>query len=542
MTVSSADLNPQAAGSGTSEPLGVADHAAAEIVNLSKTFPGTKALDGVSMTLKRGEVHGLVGQNGSGKSTLIKVLAGYYEPDPGAEIYVAGQPVTARHGFSPSEYNMRFVHQGLGLIDEFNAVDNIALAGGYVTSKRGRIRWRSQADRARDLLATVGVDLDVWRPVGEFEAVERTAVAIARALASGRPGSGLLVLDEPSVALSPHEIDRLLSIVRGVADTGVAVLYVSHYLDEVLQIAKQVTVLRNGKLVTTRDVAGLDKRELIRLMIGGEIQSGRPELSGHSGSGAAGDTAEPVMSVSNLNGRELRDLSFDLYRGEVLGVAGALGSGRTELPLALAGAARPCSGGILVGGHAPSRRSPRSMRDLGLVLVPGDRHRQGSIAEFTVSENTTLARLEAFRRRGRLRHSLERSYTTEWISQLDVRPPYPDSAFSSLSGGNQQKVVLGKWLGTEPTILVLDEPTSGVDVGARATIYDIVRAQAAAGLGVVVCSSDTAELIELSDRVIVLRAGKIAAELPGAALDEASILHAMEGQGDAFGSGTRAEE
>jgi ribose transport system ATP-binding protein len=538
--VPSADRSRHRTPSRAPEPVAPVGDIAVEIVNLSKTFPGTKALDGVSLTLRRGEVHGLVGQNGSGKSTLIKVLAGYHEPDPGAEIYVAGKPVASRHGFSPSDYNMRFVHQGLGLVDEFNAVDNIALSGGYVTTTRGRIRWRSQARRARELLATVGVDLDVWQPVGTFAAVERTAVAIARALASGRPGSGLLVLDEPSVALSPSEIERLLGIVRGVADTGVAVLYVSHYLDEVLQVAKRVTVLRNGQLVITRDVAGLDKRELIRLMIGGEIQSYR--RGGGAGGGTSNQMARPVLSVTNLTGRELRGLSFDLHRGEILGVAGTLGSGRTELPLALAGAARDCSGKILVADAEPRQHSPRSMKDLGVVLVPGDRHRQGSIAEFTVSENTTLARLEAFRRRGTLRHGLERHYTSEWIDQLDVRPPSPDAAFSSLSGGNQQKVVLGKWLGTNPTVLVLDEPTSGVDVGARATIYDIVRAQATAGLGVIVCSSDTTELAELSDRVIVLRAGEIAAELPGSALDEASILHAMEDQEDAVATGARTDE
>jgi ribose transport system ATP-binding protein len=538
MTVSSADLSRQP---GAPEPGSPARDAAVEIVNLSKTFPGTKALDGVSVTLSQGEIHGLVGQNGSGKSTLIKVLAGYYQPDPGAEIYVAGKRIGTRHGFSASDYNMRFVHQGLGLIGEFNAVDNIALAGGYITTRRGRIRWGSQAERARELLATVGVEPDMWRPVGELEAVERTAVAIARALATGRPGGGLLVLDEPSVALSPSEIERLLGIVRGVADTGVAVLYVSHYLDEVLQVAGHVTVLRNGKLVTTRDVAGLEKRELIRLMIGGEIKLSGTKPASAEPTSTPSDTSRPVLSVSNLSGRELHGLSFDLYRGEILGMAGTLGSGRTELPLALAGATDQSSGAIVVGGSQPRRRNPRDMKDLGLALVPGDRHRQGSIAEFTVSENATLARLDAFRRRARLRHGLERSYTTQWIEQLDVRPPHPDQAFSSLSGGNQQKVVLGKWLGTAPTVLVLDEPTSGVDVGARATIYDIIRAQAAAGLGVIVCSSDTAELIELSTRVIVLRAGKIASELAGPTLDEADILHAMEDPGDVVPTDARAE-
>jgi ribose transport system ATP-binding protein len=538
--VASKDLNQHDAGPAAQMPNGDAAGAEVAIVNLSKTFPGTKALDGVSLTLERAEIHGLVGQNGSGKSTLIKVLAGFHQPDPGAEIYVEGKRISTSHGFAASDYGMRFVHQGLGLVDEFNAVDNIALAGGYLTTQRGRIRWRSQARQAQELLATVGVDIDVWRPVGEFAAVERTAVAIARALASGRAGRGLLVLDEPSVALSPSEIQRLLGIVRGLADTGVAILYVSHYLDEVLDIAHRVTILRNGRLVATRAIADLNKRELIRLMIGGEIRQASivPAEQAHSRGQDAPETA-PALTVQNLQGRELHRVSFTVSRGEILGVAGTLGSGRTELPLALVGAADQASGEILVGGVPPRRRDPRSMKDLGVVLVPSDRRRQGSIAEFTLRENATLAQLDAFRKRGRLQRSLERRYTVHWIEQLDVRPPLPDHHFSSLSGGNQQKVVLGKWLGTGPTVLVLDEPTSGVDVEARATIYDIIRAQAAAGLGVVVCSSDTAELVELASRVIVLRSGAVAAELSGPALNETEILHAMETEDDSFSSAVR---
>lgn len=538
--MASKDLSQHDAGSAAQVPDGRAAGAEVAIVNLSKTFPGTKALDGVSLTLGRAEIHGLVGQNGSGKSTLIKVLAGFHQPDPGAEIYVEGKRISTSHGFAASDYGMRFVHQGLGLVDEFNAVDNIALAGGYLTTRRGRIGWRSQARQARELLATVGVDIDVWRPVGEFAAVERTAVAIARALASGRPGRGLLVLDEPSVALSPSEIQRLLRIVRGLADTGVAILYVSHYLDEVLDIAQRVTVLRNGQLVATRAIADLNKRELIRLMIGGEIRQA-PIVPSEQPSGRGQNDAEgaPALTVQDMQGRELHGVSFTVGRGEILGVAGTLGSGRTELPLALVGAADQGSGEILVGGVPPRRRDPRSMKDLGVVLVPGDRHRQGSIAEFTLRENATLAQLGAFRKHGLLRRGLEWRYTVHWIEQLDVRPPFPERHFSSLSGGNQQKVVLGKWLGTGPTVLVLDEPTSGVDVEARAKIYDIIRAQAAAGLGVLVCSSDTAELVELASRVIVLRSGAVAAELSGPALDETAILHAMEAEDDTFSSAVR---
>ena len=412
-------------------------------------------------------------------------------------------------------------------MNEFNAIDNIAMAGGYIT-RRHRILWDRQARRTREPLSTVGVDVDLWRPVGEFEAVERTAVAIARALAGGVPGQGLLVLDEPTVALSPSEIQRLLRIVKGLADSGVAVLYVSHYLDEVLQIAQRVTVLRNGKLVTSRTADGLDKRELIRLMIGTDIQTmanGTAELAALGGQDVP---SAPALTARNLRGRELRGLSFEVYPGEILGIAGTLGSGRTELPLALVGAAERCSGDVSVGTSETRRRTTCAMKELGVVLVPGDRHRQGSIAEFSVTENATLAGLGRFRRRGRLSHAAERAYTVGWLERLDVRPPRPDLIFSTLSGGNQQKVVVGKWLGTKPTVLVLDEPTSGVDVEARSTIYRIIRDQAAAGLAIVACSSDTEELVELATRVIVLRDGVAAVELSSLPLDEAAILHAME--------------
>jgi ribose transport system ATP-binding protein len=497
------------------------------LVHVSKTFPGTRALRDVSLSIRPGEIHALVGQNGCGKSTLIKILSGFHEPDPGSEVYIRGERIEPhRAAEAARRLGLRFVHQGLGLIDELDAVDNIALAGAYETGFGGRIDWRSQAERSRELVARVGIEMNVRCPVGECDAVERTAVAIARALADLPPGQGTLVLDEPTVALTPGESERLFAIVRDLAKSGISILYVSHYLDEIFAIGDRLTILRNGSLIATHAVADITKHQLVTEMVGEELG----EASDAVHPGRVGN--QPVLSAEGLVGRELRGVSFDLFPGEILGIAGALGSGRSELPLALIGAASLEEGAVTVNGVEASRLSPHEMVALGLVLVPADRRQKGSVGEFSVSENLSLGNLSSLVRRGRVDRRAEAGFVEHWLHELDVRPPDPARSFQTLSGGNQQKVVLSKWLGMDPHVLVLDEPSSGVDVGARATIYGILRERAAAGLGVLICSSDTVEIAELATRVLVLRNGRVTAELVGADISEAATLGAIEGTGE----------
>jgi ribose transport system ATP-binding protein len=500
------------------------DRSPVEVINLSKTFPGTRALIDVSLRLERGEIHALVGQNGSGKSTLIKVLAGYHPPDPGGQVWVGGTEVTTDRTAAAHRLGLRFVHQGLGLIDELNAVDSFGLVSGFARTAAGRVHWKEQAIRVRSQLARFGVDVDVMRPVGQLHAIERTAVAITRALEGLEPASGALVLDEPTVALASREVGRLFEILREVQRSGVTVLYVSHYLDEVFAIADRVSILKGGQLVATRDTSTLDRDELVRLMVGHDVGS----LHGRRATESVTDET-PALRVRDLSGRQLRGIDFEVAPGEVLGIAGLQGSGIEECPYALIGASRHPGATIEIAGTVVRRPSPPAMAKLGIRLVPRDRRTEGSISEFNVRENMTLGRLPSFRRGGRIRPRDEQVFVRHWIEELELVPPDPERLYSTLSGGNQQKVVLGKWLGVDPRVLVLDEPTNGVDIGAREKIYTTIRDQAAQGLSFVVCSSDAAELAEISDRVLVLSGGRIAAELDGDRITETTIVQQLHG-------------
>ena len=497
------------------------DYSPVRVLALSKTFPGTRALVKVSLELERGEIHALVGQNGSGKSTLIKILSGYHSPDPGGQVWVGGAEITADRAASAYRLGLRFVHQGLGLIDELNAVDSFGIVSGFARTATGRVDWAGQAGRVRAQLARFGIDVDLMRPVGELDSVERTAIAITRALEGLEPGSGALVLDEPTVALSEREVSRLFDILREVQRSGVSVLYVSHYLDEVFAVADRVSILKGGRLVATRDTVSLDRNELVQLMVGREVGS----LHGRRGASRGAEAETPMLRVRNLSGRQLAGIDFDVAPGEVLGIAGLQGSGIGECPYALIGASRHPGATIEVEGVAARRPSPPRMAELGVRLIPRDRRTQGAIGGFNVRENMTLGRLKSFRRRGRIRPRDERIFVDHWINELELQPPDPERHYQTLSGGNQQKVILGKWLGVDPKVLVLDEPTNGVDIGAREKIYNTIRDQATRGLAFVVCSSDAAELAEVSDRVLVLSAGQIESEIEGEEITEAAIVH-----------------
>ena len=499
------------------------DDSPVRVLDLSKTFPGTRALIEVSLSLERGEIHALVGQNGSGKSTLIKILSGFHSSDPGSRVWVGGTEVTADLAASAHRLGLRFVHQGLGLIDELNAVDSFGIVSGFARASGRRVDWGAQAERVRAQLARFGVEVDVMRPVGELDAVERTAIAIARALEGLEPGSGALVLDEPTVALTEREVSRLFEILREVQSSGVSVLYVSHYLDEVFAIADRVSILKGGRLVATRDTASLDRDELVQLMVGREVGS----LHGRRGSGQEVVSETPALRVRNLSGRQLAGIDFDVAVGEVLGIAGLQGSGIGECPYALVGASRHPGATVEADGATAKRPSPPAMADLGVRLIPRDRRTQGAIGDFNVRENMTLGRIKSFRRSGRIRVRDERAFAEHWIGELELDPPDPERAYMTLSGGNQQKVVLGKWLGVDPKVLVLDEPTNGVDIGAREKIYSTIRNRAAGGLAFVLCSSDAAELAEISDRVLVLNDGRIEAELRGEDITETAIVRAL---------------
>lgn len=490
---------------------------AVRITDLSKTFPGQQALSRVSFEIRRGEVHGLLGENGSGKSTLIKVLSGLHAPDADSSVEIHGSPLRFGSASDSARLGLRFVHQTLGIIDQMTAVENIALSSGYEVRPGFPIRLREQAARVSGLLDRFGVDIPLDRPLGACRAIDRSIVAIVRALDGLDLERGVLVLDEPTAALPPHEVEQLFEIVRELTRHGVTTVYVSHRLDEVFALVDRVTVLRDGHMQGTRDVAELDHHSLVELILGRASQATRSDEGPGEQPAASGVPAptEELLSVGGLRSSSLDGVSFTVRRGEVLGVAGLLGSGREELAYALVGAVAASSDALVLEGRALPKMNPTAARRCGIGLVPGNRRVGSAIGALTVRENITLTDLRGVSRLGRISRRAERAVATRWIGALDLRPPDPERAFGLLSGGNQQKAILAKWFNIDPRVVLLDDPTAGIDVGARRTVYDVIRARAATGTAFVVCSSDQEDLVELCDRVLVLRDGTVNCELSG---------------------------
>jgi ribose transport system ATP-binding protein len=492
------------------------------IHGLSKAFAGTQALSDVSVDIRPGEVHALVGQNGSGKSTLIKTLAGYHAPDAGATAELAGEPFALGHEVPAP---LRFVHQDLGLVMELNTIENLALRGGFARGRGGRVLWREQERATRRVLARFGVDLDIHRPLAQATPVERTVVAIAAALQGWHGGQGLLVLDEPTAVLPHDEVERLFAMVREVQRAGTSVLYVSHRLDEIFELADRVTVLRAGRVVTTRTVADVDPRSLASLMVGEDVD---PDYRAPVG---VRPDAEVVLEVRDVEGHWLRGVDLEVHRGEILGIAGLAGAGVIELPYVLAGCAKhETTGRIRMPHRSDEWHEVADAERLGIPLVPADRAREAVIAEFDVAENLSLSILGRLGGRGRLGLREERELVADWTERLGVVTAGPDALISTLSGGNQQKVVVARCLVRDPELLVLCEPTAGVDVGTRIAIYDLIAQLSREGLTVVVSSSDVGDLLAMCTRVAVLRHGRVAAVLGGDGLTQHALVRAIEGE------------
>jgi ribose transport system ATP-binding protein len=479
---------------------------ALEINDLSKTFAGQIALDHVDLTVAVGEIHGLVGQNGSGKSTLIKVLAGYHQPDPGgAGAAVRGRPLALGSAAAAHDSGIRFVHQDLGLILDLSVVENLMVGHRYPTTFPGRIRWREAARLAAGLLAEVGVRLDVSAPVSSLGLAERTAVAIARAL----PHQGekvLLVLDEPTAALPADDVGRLFGILRRLRDADNSILIVSHHLDEVLQLADTVTVLRDGRSVAVASAADVDHDTLSWLIVGHDLDRlvGRRE--------PLEVVERPVLRLDRLSGATVVDVSAAVRAGEIVGIAGLTGSGR-ELIAALVTGRVSRGGEVEVDGSVIEPHNPRAALGSGLASVPGERARYGTFANLTVRHNVTMGSLRRHVRRGRIDGRTERHEVRGWIEQFGIVTRGCDAPISSLSGGNQQKVLVARAMRLAPKVLVLDDPTSGIDVKAREQVHRIIAASASEGTAVLLVSTDSDELSRLCDRVLVLGRGRVRAEL-----------------------------
>jgi ABC-type sugar transport system ATPase subunit len=490
------------------------------ISGLSKTFPGTRALDDVSLDIRRGEIHALMGQNGSGKSTLIKCLAAYHQPDPGAVAELDGEAFEIGRTVPDG---LRFVHQDLGLVLELNALDNLALHGGFARGAGRRILWREQEAETHRILSRFGVELDIHRPLAEATPVERTVVAIAAAL-QGWEGGGVLVLDEPTAVLPADEVARLFAVVEEVRRSGTAVLYVSHRMDEIFRLADRVTVLRGGRLVTTLPIQETDPRGLAHLMVGEEVD---PDYRAPV---ATRPDAPVVLEAREVHGRWLRGLDLDVHRGEILGIAGLAGAGALELPYVLAGGSRAqVSGRVRLPQRSDEWHDVKDAERLELPLVPADRQREAVVSEFAVSENVSLSILDRISHRFRIDKKAERALVQRWTEQLGIVTAGGDSPISTLSGGNQQKVIVARCLGREAGVLLLCEPTAGVDIGTRVAIYELIAGLARDGLTVIVASSDEGDLLAMCTRIVVLRDGRVAGEMDPDGLTQQALVSAIEG-------------
>ena len=499
-----------------------------KIRRLSKTFPGLKALDDVSLTVGRGEILALVGQNGSGKSTLVKILAGVHHADPGSEVDLAE--------VEGSQVGLHFIHQDLGLVGTLSTIENLDLDQRLGRRALMPAPLRAEQERAEGLIADFGGHFDVRAPIDTLPAAARSIVAIARALDGWDHPNNVLVLDEPTASLHGDEVGKLFVAVRRAAERGAGVIFISHRLDEVVELADRVACLRDGRLIADVARGGYDHDDLVRL-IAGEILATDTGIANR-------DTGEPVMSARGIQGPTIGSLDLDLHAGEILGISGVLGSGREEVAQILFGAAVGNVSTLEVGGVGIGRLDPRRAIAIGVAYLPGDRHRQGAVMRMSARENMTLPRLRPLRRfLGRLDQRQEKREVMRWIEQIAVRPDDPERALELFSGGNQQKVLLAKWLRNEPKVLLLDEPTQGVDVGAKAGIYALIANAAAAGAGVLVCSSDAKELALICDRVLVMRDGKVVAEMRRSELSEASLVSAGLGRaGPDNGGGSAANE
>jgi ribose transport system ATP-binding protein len=488
-----------------------AEPAALAVRRVSKSFEGLRALDQASLAVRPGEIHGLLGENGSGKSTLIKIIAGYHAPDSPVELAVGGR--TAKLPLPPGrarELGIAFVHQDLGLIPSLSVAENLWL-DELAARRDWWISWRLERDRACQALARFEIYLDPGQPVARLRPVERALLAIVRAVEEMRSGPaerGVLVLDEPTVFLPDPERRRLLALVRGLAGEGASVLFVSHDLDEALEFADRITVLRDGRSIATVATEELDRNSLAELMTGRplEVAAARNSLS-----------APVAASVVGLTGDAVRSLSFDVRTGEVLGLTGLLGSGFDEVLYLLFGARPSRSGCLVLGGASYDTTSLTPARAVraGMALVPADRELDASVGSLPIVDNVMLPVLDRYRTWLTLDRERMLRDTADLLSRFGVRPNEPRLPFRALSGGNQQKALLAKALNTGPRLLLLDGPTRGVDVGARAQIFGLIRAAAEAGAAVVCASTDREELDIVCDRVLVLADGRAVEERAG---------------------------
>ncbi|MBV9852289.1 MAG: sugar ABC transporter ATP-binding protein [Armatimonadetes bacterium] len=482
-----------------------------QITGLSKAYGGVQALADVSLTVETGEVHALVGENGAGKSTLIKCLSGVVRPDAGT-VAVDGAPLPPGGIRAAEGAGIIALHQESTAFPHLGAADNI-FVGREPRRFGGLLDGPRMAQEAQALMERLGERIDLHRRLEELSPAQRQMVGIARALSRR---SRLLIMDEPTASLSARETQTLFRIIRQLQAEGVSILYISHRLEEVFALAGRVTVLRDGRLVGTRPIGEVSRDELVRMMVGRDLQAFEREV------GAAGETLLDVRGLTRAG--EFQDISFALRAGEIVGLAGLVGAGRSEVARAIFGVEPPASGAVTVAGAPLPPGSVRAAVARGVALVPEDRQHQGLVLPLPVGVNLLLVVLGTLSLGGFRSARKEKTTVAGLMQELSVRAAGPSVPAGTLSGGNQQKLALGKWLAASPRVLLLDEPTRGVDVGAKAEVYRLIRQLARGGMATLVISSDLPEILALSDRILVMREGRLAGELSREEATEERIL------------------
>ena len=491
--------------------------AAVELDGISMRFGATQALDGVSLELYSSEIHALVGENGAGKSTLVKILAGVYQPDAG-HLRLHGVPIQLQGPAHARELGIAVIHQEPRLFPDLSVAENVFI-GHQPRTRLGALDWSRMQRDAAGLFKELDVSIPPDSPVRGLSMADQQLVEIAKALSVD---ARILIMDEPTASLSLHEVERLFSIVRPLRDRGLAVLFVSHRLEEVFALCERATVLRDGRHVVTAPTRELAPGDLIRHMVGRDVSLFSKAET------IAGDV---LLEVRNLTrSGAFRDISFEVRAGEIVGMAGLVGAGRTEVARVLFGIDRADGGRVRLGGREVSFATPADALRAGVAYVPEDRHQEGLVLDFPIASNVTLPILPRLFPRFFVERAAERRLAQEYASQLRVRMTNVEQLVAALSGGNQQKVVIAKWLATRPRVLILDEPTRGIDIGAKVEVHRIVSELAAAGLCIILISSDLPEVLAMSDRVLVMHEGRLTAELSHAEATEERVMFAATGQ------------
>jgi rhamnose transport system ATP-binding protein len=473
-----------------------------EARSIRKTFAGVHALKGVDFDLRAGEIHALIGENGAGKSTLIKIITGAVMADSGS-LVIAGRPIKQYDPAIARSLGIAVIYQQPALFPHLSVAENLAI-GLETGGPWRRIDWRTRHQRANELLAQTGARLEPGRLVSELSMPEQQLVEVAKAIGAE---AKILIMDEPTASLSEREVTHVLEVIRKLRSRGAGIIYISHRLEEVSTLADRITVLRDGESVATVHAGEVDRAKMIRMMVGRELSSVFPKRQV-----SIGDIALEVRNLSNGT-RGLRDISLSVRRGEILGIAGLVGSGRTELAETLFGLTPPDKGEILIDGHHVEIRSPAQAIELGIGYVPEDRRRHGVVLDMPITSNTSLANLHEVSRYALIERAAECRVAQLYVDKLQIKTPSIFVEAGTLSGGNQQKVALARWLATAPSILILDEPTQGVDVGSKSEIHGLMMDLAEQGMAIIMISSELPEVLGMSDRIAVMRSGKIAGVL-----------------------------